>query len=330
MDTAVATPPDLAVEIPSESTSTPPWFQEALATPRREGWLDSAGCPIHYFSWGDPANPGVLLLHGFLAHSRCFAFVAPLLAKDFHVVAYDFSGMGDSGSREGYPDEVRLQELMDVARGTGLFDAGHKPTIIAHSYGGSVGLIAMEQYHEHFAGLVVCDLMTLRPERLKAHRKQGGGPPGSQDPKRPNRVYPDYETAKGRFVLSPPQKVNEEYLFDYMAYHSLKEVEGGWCWKFDPSVFEHTGDLPERMLAQANRISKAPGRIVIVYGEESALFDADSAEYVRECGGGHIPMIGIPDARHHLMLDQPVAFASVLKALLAVEGKHVPGKYTPN
>ena len=46
-------------------------------------------------------------------------------------------------------------------------------------------------------------------------------------------MYPDYETAKGRFVLSPPQKVNEPYLFDYMAFHSLKEVEGGWSWKFD-------------------------------------------------------------------------------------------------
>ncbi len=31
------------------------------------------------------------------------------------MVAYDFSGMGDSGAREEYPDQVRLQELMDVA-----------------------------------------------------------------------------------------------------------------------------------------------------------------------------------------------------------------------
>ncbi|MDE0950518.1 MAG: alpha/beta hydrolase [Halioglobus sp.] len=317
METAAASSPDLSAEIPVDSTATPRWFEEALATPRREGWLDSAGCPIHYFSWGDPSNPGVLLLHGFLAHARCFAFIAPLLAKDYHVVAYDFSGMGDSGVREAYPDEVRLHELMDVARETGLFDNNHKPTIVAHSYGGSVGLIAMEQYHEKFSRLVICDLMTLRPQRLKAHAKESG-PPGSQDPKRPNRVYPDYETAKGRFVLSPPQKVNEAYLFDYMAYHSLKEVQGGWSWKFHPSVFERSTDVHARLLAQGTRIADAPGSMVIVYGEQSALFDADSADYVRECGGGHIPMIAIPAARHHLMLDQPVAFASVLKAILVM------------
>ncbi len=317
MSTVVASSPDLTVEIPADSTSTPPWFETALAMPRREGWLDSAGCPIHYFSWGDPTKPGILLLHGFLAHSRCFAFIAPLLAKDYYVVAYDFSGMGDSGVREEYPDDVRLQELMDVARETGLFNTGHKPSIIAHSYGGSVGLLAMERCQEHFSSLVICDLMTLRPERLRAHAKEGGGPPGSQDPKRPNRIYPDYETAKGRFVLSPPQKVNEAYLFDYMAYHSLKQVEGGWTWKFHPSVFKVTPDLQKRLAEQTRRIANAAGRIVIVYGEESALFDADSAEYVRECGGGHIPMISIPDARHHLMLDQPIAFACVLKTILA-------------
>ncbi|MCR9106983.1 MAG: alpha/beta hydrolase [Gammaproteobacteria bacterium] len=317
MNTAVATPPDLSIEIPADCAPTPQWFEDALATPREEGWVDSAGCPIHYFRWGDPARPGVLLLHGFLAHSRCFAFIAPFLAQDYHVVAYDFSGMGDSGEREAYPNEVRLQELKDVATHTGLFANGQKPTIIAHSYGGSVGLIAMEHCHEEFAGLVICDLMTLRPERLKEHLGDRD-PSAPQRPRRPNKVYPDYATAKGRFVLSPPQKVNEPYLFDYMAFHSLKEVSGGWSWKFHPSVFERDGDPTEHLLAQTQRIVKAPGRIVIVYGEQSLLFDADSADYIRECGGTHIPMIEIPDARHHLMLDQPLAFVSVLRATLAL------------
>jgi pimeloyl-ACP methyl ester carboxylesterase len=304
-------------EIPADTSATPPWFEEALATPREEGWLDLDGCSIHYFRWGDPTKPGVVLLHGFLAHSRCFAFIAPLLARDYHVVAYDFSGMGDSDSRDTYTDDVRMQELLDVARETGLFASGQKPTIIAHSYGGSVGLKVMEEHHELFSGLVICDLMTLRPERLMAHAKERGTP-GAQDSARKNKVYPDYETAKARFILSPPQKVNEPYLFDYMAYHSLKKVEGGWSWKFHPSVFEQSTDLHERMLAQAMRIAEAPGRKAIVYGMQSELFDADSAAYVRECGGSDIPMIAIPDARHHLMLDQPMAFTCVLKAILAL------------
>ncbi|MFK7975477.1 MAG: alpha/beta fold hydrolase [Halioglobus sp.] len=320
MQNSPPSPPNLSTEVPEDSAQTPKWFESALSTPRAEGWVESDGCSIHYFSWGDPSNPGVLLLHGFLAHARCFAFIAPLLADDYYVVAYDFSGMGDSGFREEYPDGVRQQELIDVAQATGLFAHERKPMIVAHSYGGSVGLSTVEEHHERFSGLVICDLMTLRPERLASHMRPdesaGDKSDNNERKSRPNKVYADYETAKGRFVLSPPQAVNEPYLFDYMAYHSLKEVEGGWSWKFHPSVFMPLHDLPAHMLRQTQRIANAPGKVIVVYGQHSELFDADSAQYLRECGGEHLPMIEIPEARHHLMLDQPLAFVSTLRTIL--------------
>ena len=308
-------PPDLTSELAPDAQDIPQWFLDVLAVPRREGYVESGGCQMHYFSWGNPENPGLLLTHGFVAHARCFAFIAPFLAEDYYLVAYDHSGMGDSGVRDSYPDDVRLQELLDVAQGTGLFSDVKKPTIIAHSYGGNSGLLAMENTQECFAGLIICDLMTLRPERL-AERAEQRQDADEAFVRRPNRIYPDYEAAKARFILSPPQPVNEPCLFDYMAYHSMKKVEGGWSWKFDPGVFAPVEDMHERLLRQGKRIAQAPGKVVIVYGKESALFDDDSAEYVRECGGNHIPMVGIPNARHHLMLDQPVAFASVLKSVL--------------
>jgi pimeloyl-ACP methyl ester carboxylesterase len=317
MNTVVNDIIDLSKEIPPDSAPLAEWFRDALSVPREEGWIESEGCPIHYFRWGNPANPPVILIHGFLAHSRCFAFIAPQLAENYHVVAYDFSGMGDSGARDAYPAKLRVAELLDVATATGLFNHTQKPTIIAHSYGGSVGLAVMEAHSSRFAGLAICDLMTLRPERMKqylsAHKR-----PEPQDLLRPNRVYPDYETAKGKYVLSPPQEVAQSFLFDYMAFHSLKKVEGGWSWKFDPSVFSGTNDGKKNMLKLGFRISNAPGRKVIIYGQDSLLFDADSADYVRECGGQNIPFIGLPRSGHHLMLDEPIAFASVLDTVLAM------------
>lgn len=317
MNNAVDITVDLAKEIPADSAETARWFRDALSVPREEGWIESSDCPIHYFRWGNPANPPLLLMHGFLAHSRCFAFIAPFLAQNYHVVAFDFSGMGDSGTRSEYSQESRVAELMDVARFAGLFDHAEKPTIIAHSYGGSVGLEAMERHTEVFSGLILCDLMCLRPERLEQHF-ENRKPPGSQDAKRRNRVYPDYETAKGRYVLSPPQPVEEQFLFDYMAFHSLKQVEGGWTWKFDPGVFAGNSGDKERLLLQGHRIADGPGRKAIVYGQDSLLFDDDSTDYIRECGGEDIPMIGVPAAGHHLMLDEPIAFACILNSILAL------------
>ncbi|MFT6955468.1 MAG: pimeloyl-ACP methyl ester carboxylesterase [Halieaceae bacterium] len=316
MNKEVSTIPNLSTELSPDAADVPAWLEETLLVPREEGWVESQGCDIHYFRWGDPSKPGLLLMHGFLAHARCFAFIAPFLAEDYHVVAYDMSGMGDSGIRDTYPDTVRATEVVDVARATGLFNhAEKKPVVIAHSYGGHVALTAMADHHDLFDGAIICDLMALRPERIEAHFK--GEKPLPSDPDRPNRIYPDYEAAKARFVLSPPQPVNEPSLFDYMAYHSLKQVEGGWSWKFDPSVFRSAFDHKGRVLRQGPFIVEAPGRKVIVYGQDSVLFDDDSADYIRECGGHDIPVIGIPGARHHLMLDEPIAFVSVLKTILS-------------
>jgi len=322
MNSKVDAIPTPAGELPPDAKDVPPWLEDALQVPREEGWTKSGGCDIHYFRWGNPENPGLLLMHGFLAHARCFGFIAPFLAEHYHVVAFDLSGMGDSGVRERYTDAVRAAEVEDVARATGMLDHAVKPIVIAHSYGGHVALTAMQDHHAMFGGLIICDLMVLRPERLQAyfdHEK-----PLRSDPGRPNRVYPDYETAKKRFVLSPPQDVTVPSLFDYMAYHSLKQVEGGWTWKFDTSVFQSDFGQRDRMFRQGEIVAGAPGRKAIVYGQDSSLFDDDSAAYVRECGGSDIPMIAIPGARHHLMLDEPIAFVSVLRAIIEQWGTASP------
>ncbi|MXO57853.1 alpha/beta fold hydrolase [Altererythrobacter gangjinensis] len=286
-----------------------------MTGPVVQGQIDADGCSINYFEWGKRGNPPLILLHGFLAHAGCWAAIAPSLAVGRHVVAYDLSGMGDSGRRETYTVEDRVAELMEVARQTGQFDHAVKPVIVAHSYGGSVTLSALEQHHDAFSGAIICDLMAMRPETLARHFKRNRRP-GSQDPDRPNKVYPDYEAARGRYVLSPPQEAGVPYLVDYMAYHSLSQVAGGWRWKFDPEVFRRDPKMESSWQRTPERIIEAPGRKAVIYGEQSLLFNADSAAYLRELGGIDFPIISVPQAQHHLMLDQPVAMIAALRSVL--------------
>ena len=307
------------------AVSNPPaWLSEALSVPREEGYVEVDGCNIHYFRWGDKSKPALLMMHGFLAHARCFAFIAPYLAKDYHIVAYDHSGMGDSGARESYSDEVRVNEVIGVARKTGLFDNDQKPTIIAHSFGGHVATNAVHAHPQSFAGVVICDLMILRPSYIEANQELLA-PPAPKNIGAPNRVYPDYPTAKGRFRLSPAQKVGHPALFDYMAYHSLKQVDGGWSWKFSPTVFKGKSGAAERWMQVAEKVATAPVPKAIIYGEQSLLFNADSVDYMRELAEEHgqadFPIVGIPHAHHHLMLDQPIAFVSALRMVLGFWGE---------
>ena len=293
----------------------PEWLAPLMAEPVQQGQVEADGCRINFFEWGNRENPPLILLHGFLAHAGCWAAIAPSLAADRHVVAYDLSGMGDSGARNAYTVAARIAELMAVARSTGQFDHDAKPVIIAHSYGGSVALSALEQHHDAFAGAIICDLMAMRPERL-AKRLGRNRPPGSQDPDRPNKIYPDRAAARDRYVLSPRQDVGVPYLLDYMAYHSMHAVPGGWCWKFDPGVFRRDPKEKDAWQNTPQRIVDAPGRKAVIYGEHSLLFDGDSAAYLRELGGRDFPIISIPQAQHHLMLDQPVALITALRSVL--------------
>jgi pimeloyl-ACP methyl ester carboxylesterase len=75
----------------------PEWFERSIATPYDSRFVEVAGCSIHYLSWGDRHNPGLLLLPGTGGHAHWFSHIAPLFADQFHVVSMDIAGCGDSG-----------------------------------------------------------------------------------------------------------------------------------------------------------------------------------------------------------------------------------------
>ena len=313
--------PDI-VDIWAGDQQLPAWFTEAMAVPREDSFVEVNGHRVHYFRWGTRGKPPLLMTHGFLAHARCFAFIAPFLAKEYDVIAYDLAGMGDSAMTPDCDGDRRAADMVALADALDLFSGDVNPKLIAHSFGSGVALTAMEMAGERFGGLIICDLMVMRPARLAEHFKGGGGPPGSGRSDRPNKLYPDYESAHARFVLSPPQPVQQPFLFEYMAYHSLRLIDDceqqGWSWKFDPMVFHRNENDMAKWAQTPQRIVDLPHRLAIVYGEKSKLFDDDSADYLRELGGSHIPMIAIPEAEHHLMLDQPLALVTALRAVLAL------------
>jgi pimeloyl-ACP methyl ester carboxylesterase len=309
------------VDLWADGLDLPAWFAGAMAVPREEAFVEVDGDKVHYFRWGQRGKPPLLVTHGFLAHARCFAFIAPFLADDYDIIAYDLAGMGDSEMITDCDGAKRAEGMVALADVLDLFSGPVKPKLIAHSFGSGVALTAMELAGERFGGLIICDLMIMRPERLKAHFQRGGGPPGSGKSDKPNNIYADYQTARGRFVLAPPQGVQTPFLLEYMAYHSMRPVDdgttSGWSWKFDPQVFHRSENDEAQWQKAGQRIADLPHRQAIIYGENSKLFEADCAAYIREIGGRNIPMIAVPEADDHLMLDQQLAFVAALRSVLA-------------
>src|SRR3990167_7061957 len=93
---------------------------------------------LHYVDWGHPEAPPLLLIHGGRDHCRNWDWVADDLRHDYHIIAPDLRGHGDSqwliGS--GY---ALIDYVSDVAQL--IHQKCDRPvTIIGHSLGGSISL----------------------------------------------------------------------------------------------------------------------------------------------------------------------------------------------
>jgi pimeloyl-ACP methyl ester carboxylesterase len=133
------------------------------------------------------------------------------------------------------------------------------------------------------------------------------------------KTYPTEEEALARFRLVPPQPCENDFILDHIARHSLRETEAGWTWKFDKRVFPQMAPRP-----MSEVLKQVPCRIALMRGEWSVVVLPETAEYMYELLERNAPLIEIPQAHHHLFLDQPLAFIAALRALLADWEHSVP------
>ena len=159
----------------ADRPEAPKWFTDALAAPRRERFVEVEGCRIRYLSWGDASKPGIVLVHGGAAHAEWWSFLAPQLASQYHVVAPELSGHGDSGRREEYPREVWAREVMAVATDAAIVGA---PMLVGHSLGGFVSIVAASLYGDRLAGAIIVD-SPVRAARSRERRRARAAAPSA-------------------------------------------------------------------------------------------------------------------------------------------------------
>jgi pimeloyl-ACP methyl ester carboxylesterase len=279
----------------------PAWFAAALADSPQFRAVAVDGVTVRYRAWGPPGAPVVLLVHGGDAYSGWWDHIAPHLARGHRVVAPDLTGHGDSGRRPRYRLDLWAGELLAVAeRESG---PGQPATVIGHSLGGFVTLAAATLEPGLVSRVVLLDSAFRRRADEKPPWDATGGSP------RPSRVYPSREAAESRFRPMPSDTVIWEPLRRHLARDSVIAVPGGWSWKFDPAVFCQPRPLQEDLLPVG-----CPA--LLVRGERGLAGPARTRSAARRLGA-LAAVSEIPDAGHHVLLDQPVAVISLLAGLLA-------------
>ncbi|MEM9705415.1 MAG: alpha/beta hydrolase [Pseudomonadota bacterium] len=299
-----------------EKPPAPDWFKWALDQPSDEGSVEVEKAVIRYSAWGEIGKPGLLFIHGGRAHRNWWRPFAPFFTERFRVAALDISGLGDSEWRPRYSMEQLVNEAFAVIEDAGLDRAG-RPIVVGHSFGGYVTLASVERFGERLAGAVVVDSPVGLPDPDEGYTVIRAKPEEEQAKKqRSKRVYASLAEPIERFRFLPNQPCTNLYLVDYIAREGLTKapMEGGagWTWKFDPYQGANFDVHFDRDLLLAPRCPLA-----FVYGQNSAFTQGDGIAHSRKVTAGRSPLLMMPDAHHHLMMDQPIAFISSLRMLLS-------------
>ncbi|WP_313410168.1 alpha/beta hydrolase [Aeromicrobium sp.] len=277
--------------------TVPEWFRWALAEKPQHLEVEVEGTPVHYRAWGEPGDPVVLLVHGGAAHSGWWDHVGPHLAVGHRVLAPDLSGHGDSGRRDEYTLEQWAREILAVARA----ESADKPVVFGHSMGGFVTLTAAREHGADMLGAAAIDspVQAVSPEAREWRNDRAG---------LAMPVYPDAATMVSRFRTLPEDDSTLPYVRDHIARGSVRRVDGGWSWKFDPRVFLKSSMTPDDL-------ARTECELALLRGERGMATTDITAE-IRSRLGGAVPVTVIPDSGHHIMLDQPTALIAVLQTLL--------------
>ncbi len=120
-------------------------------------FVEVDGNPFHYRDWGGGGD-SIVLIHGLASTCRIWDFVAPILSREFRVLALDQRGHGESFKPDcGYDFETMVADLSGFIELLGLT----RPLIVGHSWGGDVALELAVAHPELARGLCFVDGGTI-------------------------------------------------------------------------------------------------------------------------------------------------------------------------
>lgn len=272
---------------------------------------------LHYVDWGNRDAPPMLLVHGGRDHCRNWDWVAEQFRDDYHIIAPDLRGHGDSqwmigGSYNQIDYVYDIAQLLHQTRMTPV-------TIISHSLGGSISVSYTALYPGTVKKLVAIEGMGPPPQMIKERlsqpttdrlrfwiddlRKISGRLP---------RRYGSIEEAFQRMQSENPH-LNEARA-RHLTVHGVNQNEDGtYSWKFDNYVraFPPIG-IPFEELYKLYAEITCP--TLLVRGTESWASDPSKdgrAEHFQDAR-----VVNIEKAGHWVHHDQLDQFVALVKDFL--------------
>ncbi|MFK7862775.1 MAG: alpha/beta fold hydrolase [Pseudohongiellaceae bacterium] len=195
---------------------------------------------LNYVDWGNHSAPPMLLVHGGRDHCRNWDWVAERFRDDYHIIAPDLRGHGDSEWMVGgtYTQLDYIYDIAQLLHQKKMQDV----TIIGHSLGGSISLHYTALHPQNVKKLVAIEGMgpspklaaenASKPINQKIQTWMDGIRKASA---RLPRRYPSLEEAFQRMQDENPH-LSETQARHLTLHGSNQNEDGTYSWKFDNYV----------------------------------------------------------------------------------------------
>jgi pimeloyl-ACP methyl ester carboxylesterase len=278
---------------------------------------------LHYVDWGNPEAPPLLLVHGGRDHCRNWDWVARRLRKDWHVIAPDLRGHGDSewSKSANYSMAGYVYDLAQLVHQLKLAPV----TIVGHSLGGAITVRYAGIYPELVKRLVAIEGLGRSPksqaevaqkpmadkmrEWIESQREAAGRLP---------RRYKSVEDAFRR-MQEQNKHLSAEQARHLTEHGVIQNEDGTFTWKFDNFVRVWLPyDMPQADIESLWQRITCPS--LLVYGAESWASDPRKDGRVKHFRDPHV--VTVDGAGHWVHHDRLEVFMALIEPFL--KGGPVP------
>ncbi|RBW57490.1 alpha/beta fold hydrolase [Ruegeria sp. A3M17] len=286
-------------------------------------FIDLNGQRFLLRSWGDPDLPPLLMLHGFPEFGGAWQDLAPLLSSDFHCIAPDQRGYGQSWAPDGVGHYALSRLVSDMVT---LIKGFARPVcVLGHDWGASVAYGLAMFRSDLVDRLIIAN--GVHPAPFQRAMAAGGAQSEASQYINALRA-PD---AAERLSTDNFAKLEQFFRFgmgtDWLTDQQMQVYRTEWArpgrletmlnwYRASPLVVAKPGaprtDLPE--LPKERLMVRCPH--LLLWGREDKALLPESTEGLEDYALD-LTRIDIPNADHWLHHQQPEAVAQAIMGWMA-------------
>jgi pimeloyl-ACP methyl ester carboxylesterase len=282
----------------------------ATANKSRDEMIAANGLQLSYLDWGDVrTRDAMVLLHGFAETKLVWQAVAPDLAREYRVIAYDQRGHGksDRAADNDYSRASQVEDLGALISGLGL----RTVVLVGHAMGGSNAICYAAEHPDTVTAMVIIE---TAPEVLRT---------GMETLRRlvtGSEQFATLEEAIEAYRKHYPYATGEQ-LERRVQSTIIASEDGSYEWDFDrafrdPRMRPPDPDPGQRRLNDLwDCVDRVQCPVMIVRGAETDMLAPEAIQRLqRRIVGSRVSLI--EGAGHAVPTDQPAELALNIREFL--------------